>query len=35
MRILERVQAFLPLLTMEIFFIFPPRVKPQKISKFK
>ena len=24
MRILERVQAFLPLLTIEIFLIFPP-----------
>ena len=36
MRILERVQTFLPLLAIEFFFIFPPtKRKSQKISKFK
>ena len=35
MRILERVQAFLPPLTIEIFLFFLLRGKPKKISKFK
>jgi hypothetical protein len=30
MRILKRVQTFLPLLTIKIFFIFPPQRKTQK-----
>ena len=32
MRILERVQAFLPLLTIEIFLIFPPSYVVSKLS---
>ena len=31
MRILERVQAFLPLLTIEIFFIFRPSYVVSKL----
>ena len=32
MRTLERVQAFLPPLTIEIFFIFPPSYVVSKLS---
>ena len=36
MRILERVQAFLPLLTIEIFLIFPPSyINEENLKKYQ